>query len=315
MPNGTPPPTFPVFDFGARFAAQQAGYRRILESQERMFDLQRAVNGTLFKVQQQADAVLADPEISEENKAEIRGLLVDAEELRANAGALVDKAGQMRLVMLRDAVEEIGRTLQKLKAYRSEVTLGETGLETGGFDRILADIETRYRDLYRPMFPFTKLPGTIAVATVPNIQGWTEQDWDKVHNQMDGPIFLWSNQECKANWNVPGVPACEGPDLFHALSMINQIFVAKQNQIDIMQEFPIISGLDMLFLGGRAEEYDYVVAEAQEALDAVLAVVKDLGRTVAALLKGIRKAAEAFAKAPILLIAGGILAIMVLRKK
>jgi hypothetical protein len=165
------------------------------------------------------------------------------------------------------------------------------------------------------MFPLTKLPG--AVAEIPNPATWTEQDWDRITTHLDGPIFMWDGQRCRAEFPkiAPGVPACEGPDYLAMLMLVNQIFVAKENQIDIMREFPIISFFDMTFMGGELEEYEDEVRAAENALKAAKESGEDLLATLAALLKGIRKAAETFAKAPVLLIAGGLLALTLLRKK
>lgn len=306
-------PTFYVFDAGDFFSKHRENYIQILGMQEKIHALQRKVHALVFQTQERVAEIVAKPEITAEHKAEAEGLLVQAAALRDSADAQVTHIDRIRLTMLRDTVDEIGRTLQQLKAWRSEIELGEAGIESAGFDRILADLEARYKGVYRPMFPLTKLPG--AVAQVPNPSAWTEQEWEKIHTNLDGPLILWDVQECIANWKIPGINPCEGPDYFHTLSMINQIFVAKQNQIDIIEEFPIISALDMMFFGGDFEEYDEELKKAEEALAAAEETVGDILKTLAAILKGIRKAAETFAKAPVLLIAGGLVAIMLLRKK
>jgi len=306
------PDTFPVWDFGAQFAAQKAAYENILVLQEQMHATAREVHGTLFRTRESVAQAFASPEITEAQRADLEKLIADAEALEASAAAKVLNVDVMRLTMLRDVVDEIGTTLQKLKAWRSEIILGEKGLETG-FDPLLAGVVARYKAVYRPEFPLTKLPG--AIAQVPDPSGWGDQEWDHIDRALDGPIFMWSPKECEENWHVPGVPDCDGPDYFTALTMINMIFVAKQNQIDIMDEFPIIAAFDVALLGGALEEYEGAVKVAQEALDALWGVLKDLGKTAAAIIEGVRKAAETFAKAPILLIAGAAAIMLLLNRK
>jgi hypothetical protein len=305
-------PTFPVFDYGSLFAKQKRVYLLMVDVQERIHKLLDQVSLSYDAAMVKAAEVSKDPKIAPEDRWKVERLVADANSLMIKARAAVRNVDLMRLEMLRDVVDHIGSTIMKLRAWRNEIVLGEKGLETS-FDPMLDGIEVRYREVYRPIFPMGKLPGS--KGAIPDPSGWTEQEWEQIQDLLDGPLFLWSPKECEENWRVAGVPDCDGPDYFHTLSLINQVFVAKENQLDIQREFPIVATVDYMLLGGEMEEYDKETEAAKTALDATKNVLEDLMLLLGALVEGARKVAQTFAKAPILVLAAGVLALTLLKKR
>ena len=319
--------TFEIWNFGETFNRQKAAYVKILQMQDEVHEMHRKTAGTLFRAKEQVAEFSARTDVTPEQKAQVEALLLQADALFQKSAAFVVKVDTMRLTMLRDVVDEIGDTLQRLKATRSLVQLGETGLETS-FDPLLAGVVARYKAVYRPMFrlhlspkdvldPYNPLASPLVYGEVPDPTGWTEQDWERIALRLDGPLFFWSPGECEKNWPRvdPNVPDCDGPDYFTTLTMINMVHVAMRNQLDIWREFPIIASFDMIVMGGSLEEYEEIIGKAQKALDAALESGEDILKLIAALLKALRKGAEALAGAPGILIAAGVVAYLVLRRK
>lgn len=308
--------TFAIWDFGKKFSDQREAYRAILTLQAEVHEQDRKVHETLFRAQGQVAEVMATEGVTPEQKAEVEALLAKAIALAEESRDFVRRVDIARLSMLRDVVDEIGETLQRLKANRASIQLGEKGLETG-FDPLLAGVVARYKAVYRPMFRLRVSPDEGVHGELPDPTGWTEQDWEKIALHLDGPLFFWSPAECEEYWPkvAPGVPDCDGPDYFTTLTMINMVHVALENQLDIWREFPIIATFDMLFMGGGLEEYEKEIGMAQKALDAAEETGEDVLKLAAAILKALRKGAEALAGAPGILIAAGVVAYFLLRRK
>lgn len=151
-------------------------------------------------------------------------LFVDTKQiyLDARANAAEFDNPRLHVDVMFTLVELLGRLIQEIRVLRSEITRGEVGL--AGFDADLVGLQRRYRNLYRPFFE--DLPSPVE---------WTDEQWSSFAEDLEGPILLWDLATCKERWGIPfGTPACEGPDLHMALSLLHQTGVATDHQQELV---------------------------------------------------------------------------------
>lgn len=151
-------------------------------------------------------------------------LFVDTKRIYIDARSNAVEFNELRMhvdVMF-TIVEMIGHILRELRKLRIEITRGEVGLR--GFDADLVGLQRRYANLYRPFFEHLSPPAE-----------WSEEQWQDYHENLEGPILLWDLKTCQERWGIPfGTPACEGPDLLMALSLMHQLGVAQQTQKELV---------------------------------------------------------------------------------
>ena len=180
-------------------------------------------------------------------------LFVDTKQLYLDAKANAAELDEPRLhvdVMFA-LVELLGRLIREVRILRAEITRGEEGL--AGFDADLAGLQLRYRNLYRPFFEDLPPPAE-----------WTEEQWQSFEEDLEGPILLWDLKTCQARWGIPfGTPACEGPDLQMALSLLHQTGVAAEHQQELIASF---YGLADLTLQDITASLQGVAREAGKAI-------------------------------------------------
>lgn len=278
-----------TIDAGGIFARTKEVYADLVEQEEKAEEAVREARAMVYDAEQSPRA------------ADYGEQLAQAKELLAKAELLLPEIRRVRLNALMRTVNNLGSTLARVKAARANIELGEEGFGPQ-FDADLANITARYQSVYRPLFPV----GPGGQVQVPDPAAMTEQEWELLHQRAEGPIFFWDYNQCQAEWKVAGVPPCTGPDYLHALSLVNQVFVAWENQIEIRDEFPIIGFVDTV-LGGKLEEAGGVVRETED-------IATDIYELLKALLEITKKAAKGLASLPAwVLIGGGVAAFFLLR--
>jgi hypothetical protein len=278
-----------TFDAGALFAKTKKVYADVVAQEEKAERTLR--NGR---------SLIADAE--RRAKPDQQALLDEARQMEAQGLDLLYRVRLMRLQILAKSVHDLGNTLQRVKSQRAQIELGEKGLAS--FDAALNGMIQRYEKVYRPMFPL-RPDGDVQLPDPTTID---EQYWDALYNRVEGPLFFWSPAECMERWIVAGVPACSGPDYLQGMSLVNQVFVATQNQVDIMREFPILSFVDQVVFSGNLEEGDEIIADIDDVLD-------QIKRLLAAILQIAVKGAEALAATPGWILVGGAAALFLLSRR
>jgi len=279
------------------FSRWRANYASIVEHYNATEQGVRDAHASIFHSEQ----LVAKADLQPEARAEADALLVKAKGLLVDAEALADQAAQLRIRTLLKTVNHLGDNLATVKKWRAKVTLGEIGFGPG-FDSDLADLEQRYAHFYRPAFPI--LAG--GIIDLPDAREWGEQEWAE-WDAIEGPLYFWGIEDCRDRWNVPNVPACEGPDLGTSFSLINQVHEAWKNEVDMINEFPIIGIFDKM-LGGHFEESAEALEKAQTILTRIQNVIKDVAKIV-------EKTIHTIATAPGILIVGGAVALYLLSRK
>ncbi len=194
---------------------------------------------------------------------------------KANAAEL-DDAG-LHVEVMRELVGLLERLLQQIRILRSDITRGEVGLK--GFDADLAGLQLRYRNLYRPFFE------DLAPASE-----WSDEMWTSFEEDIEGPILMWDLKTCQERWGIPfGTPACEGPDLQMALSLLHQTGVAQEHQETLIRSVYGLADLNLRDVTGALEGAARAVGEkAAAALGAI-------GQGAADYFKKATKASKGFA--------------------
>lgn len=135
-------------------------------------------------------------------------------------------------------VDMMGWFLRRLRLLRIEITRGEVGLR--GFDADFAGVSQRYANLYRPFFEGAAPPSE-----------WTAEQWQSFEEDVEGPILLWDIQECRERWGIAfSSPPCEGPDLLMTLSLVHQLGVAEQTQLELVESCYGLADVTMSEIGG-----------------------------------------------------------------
>jgi len=298
-------PVFVPFKFSNAFNRQKEAYLAVLELQADLHAGQAEVLTSLGDAREQVEEAVAKGSLASEQETEIHALLSRAGQQSATLETRVAAVDRLRLTMLRNIVVEIGVMLGQLQVWRSNILLGEAGLETS-FDPVIAGVLARYESVYAPIFK-----GGI----IPDATNWGPEQWAAIAQQLDGPLFLWTPGECKENWKIAGVPDCDGPDYMTTLSLIPMVEAAEENQLDIMQEFTALASLDLMFTGGALEEYGGAVEVAQHAYDAATETLENIWEILEAVAKVAAKAAGALAGLPGILLLGGAAWWFFFRKK
>lgn len=184
-----------------------------------------------------------------------RQIYLDA---RANAAEFDEP--RLRVDALYVIVEMLGSLLNEITAIRAQIRLGEQGL--AGFDADLAGLRQRYANVYRPFFDELTPP-----------EEWTAEQWKAFEDDLEGPILLWDLKTCQERWGIEfASPACEGPDLLTALSLLHQSGAATETQRELLKS---VYGKAQ----HTAEELAETVAEgATAAAGAIASAFGDIGR-------------------------------------
>jgi hypothetical protein len=249
----------------------------------------------------QSEQLVAKANLTPGARGKADALLVEARRLLAEAEMFADNAAQLRIRTLIKTVGLVGDNINTIRKWRAKVTLGEIGFGPG-FDSDLAGLEQRYAQFYRPAFPIL----TAGIIDIPDARQWGEQEWAE-WGRIEGPMFFWGIQECRDNWKVPNVPACEGPDLFTSFSLINQIHEAWKNEVDMINEFPVLGLLDKM-LGGHFEEAAEIIEKIDEILTRITNVIKEVAKLI-------EKVVHTLAATPGILLVGGAIALYVFSRK
>lgn len=144
-----------------------------------------------------------------------------------DARILLDRVERLRLRAMAEVVVTLGKVIGHVREARDRIQTSQPGLQE--FDQRLADLERRYRELYRPYFNYLN-----DQPIVPETKNWSAEQWGDLRRRLEGPILLWSPKECEELWAFPAIPDCNGPDYFEAWSMINQIFQAEELEAELV---------------------------------------------------------------------------------
>ena len=189
--------------------------------------------------------------------ADTKQVYLDA---RANAAEFDEP--KLRVNAMYAIVKMIGNFLGRIQILRIQITKGEVGLK--GFDADLAGLQKRYMNLYKPYFE-----------DVPDPRGWTAEDWATFEEDIEGPILLWDLKTCKERWGIPfGTPACEGPDLLTALSLLHQLGIAETLQQELLASLYGFADITMQEIG------QYWSEKADKAGQAVANAFKDIATNI-----------------------------------
>jgi len=272
-----------TIDVGTLFPKYQSMYRQAAAQQAEAQDQVRAVRATVAK---------ARARLEPKQLAQVETLLAQADGVEAQAGSLT-------LSIMADTVANIGETLTRVRATRAKIVLGTEGLAE--LDNRIDTVGQRYHEVYRPMFPIEG-----GEVHIPTASSMGDQEWDLFNRRLRDPIYFWSPQECLAQWNVAGVPPCLGPDLFTTL--VNEVHVAMQNQIDMMREYPIFSFIE--------ENFGAFIDALVELAGNLIRIVKAITKIINRVVETIADVAEGVASAPgwLLLAGAGGLGFLMLKR-
>ncbi|MCH9684700.1 MAG: hypothetical protein K0V04_24910, partial [Deltaproteobacteria bacterium] len=149
--------------------------------------------------------------------ADIKQVYLDA---RSNAAEFNEP--RLHVDVMFGLVEMLGHLVVEITKLRAQTDLGEAGL--AGFDSDLVGLTKRYTNLYQPFFDDASPPSQ-----------WTEERWQSYQEDVEGPILLWDRETCQERWSIEfGSPACDGPDLLTALSLLHQTGVALEFQQELL---------------------------------------------------------------------------------
>jgi len=281
-----------TIDAGGLFARTKKLYRNLVAVEEKSEDQARLARSMISQAK-------TAPNLSEVDLSKI----AEATELMVTVDGLLMQARESRLKLLAHTVNGLGSTLARVRGYRAQVSLGEQGLKQ--LDADLENITLRYENVYRPMFPV--LAG--GIVQMPDPREMTEQAWEHVENNLEGPLFFWDYNACQDFWSDIHAPSCTGPDYLFALSLINQVIVALEHELEMRREFWIIAAIDDGLFDGALEEQDQVFAKIERAAEDIAGILAD----IFAILKGITGALR---KTPgVVLLALGVGVFILSRKK
>lgn len=278
---------------GEYFAEAKKGYLRILDNEQAAYALRERAVEMIAEAQVTA-AALPD-------RIEADTLIANAQGKLVEIDVLLRQISLDRLTTLMRTVNSIGSTIGRLRITRAKVSL----VDPADFDTRFANLERRYNEIYRPMFPV----GAGGIIEVPDPLTMTAEAWETIHTHVEGPIFLWDIVQCRENWVVPGVPDCKGPDYLDVLSMINQVMEMWLTEIDLRGEFPMISFYDDI-LNGFVKRVAGMLVEVENIINNVGRTLKSLSELAANVTGAIADVTAAVAKSPgwlmLAVVGGGI---------
>lgn len=275
-----------TIDVGTMFPKYQDMYRQAVDMQEDALAQVREVRATVAEVR---------PRLAPKQLAEVEALLARAAGVEAEAGSLT-------LQIMADTVANIGDTLTRVRASRARIVLGTEGLAE--LDNRIATVGQRYHEVYRPMFPIEN-----GAVLIPNAASMGDQEWDLFNRRLRDPIYFWSPKECLEQWNVAGVPPCIGPDLFTTLSMVNEVHVALEHQIEMRRDFPLFSFIE--------ENFGNFIDAIVELAGHMIRIVKAITKIITKVVEAVADVVEAVADTPgwLLLAGAGGLGYLMLRRR
>lgn len=290
MPNGEEE-EFDL-DVGGIYATAKNTYSKLYQQSESAAELVRRARALVFEAKQHPKAG--------QNAEKI----IQAEELLERAEGLVPEILAVRLSALAQTIDDIGASINRAAEVRSNVQLGEEGFGPQ-FDADMKHITERYNMLYRPWFPVVD-----GETQIPDPESMTDQDWDKLYREVEGPVFFYDLQQCKAEMEGMVVHPCTGPDFLLALELVDMAFVAWEAEMDLRDAFPLLSHADLTFFAGELEASAEIVGDAES-------VVTDIEELLAALVKTAAKVAKGIASTPGALLVGvaGALVVLYLARK
>lgn len=231
--------------------------------------------------------VVANPTEGEPSRKQSRAIQLDyiriytdwkTAYLRARAEAERQHAPQLRVVAMQGTIHLLRETIHIAQRHRAEVRLG-AGLRQ--LDTDLAGLRARYRQLYARWSP----------EELPPPSEWTPQEWESFVEDLEGPILLWSGEECRARWGIPfGAPPCQGPDLLLAMQIVNGLAEARMMELDLLD--PLAAPVGAAF-ASTAIQLDALLESsaglAQEAGTALADVARDMGSNIMGYLEAATK--------------------------
>lgn len=292
-----------IIKAGEIFAETKNAYVSMMRSQGEADEMTVRAETMMDQVRQ----MVADPALAAESRAEAEALLAEAEVKLGEIQAQDRKIAQERVVVLMRTVNSMGSTIARLRGYRETIVL----VDPADFDLRFDGLQARYDEVYRPLFPV----GPGGIITVPDVAAMTKEDWQRLHTHAEGPLLLWDIAECREKWPIgaAAVPACKGPDFLEALSMVNQIHEALLTQIELREDFPLLSFFDDV-LGGFVTWIAEAVQGVRATYEEFVRLVKAIGKIAHKVIEGAADIAETVAKAPGMLLlaaaAGGAYLLM-----
>ena len=178
--------------------------------------------------------------------------------VRAKQGAAEFGAPSLRVQAMTATLNILRDLVNLATAQRARIKLGTAGL--GQLDRDLADLRARYQGIYGRWDPEEMDPP----------KQWDAETWEDFEESMEGPIVLWSIEDCRNRWGIPFLPACQGPDLLLAIQTVNGVAEARAAELDIKN--PLISPVGAIY----AEAHEFFLQAAEFAKDEVRGVFLEL---------------------------------------
>ena len=197
--------------------------------------------------------------------ADTKAMVVQARQRAAELGAPT-----LRVIAMQATLDILRKLTNLAVGQRARIQLGTRGL--GQLDHDLTGLRSRYRGIYGRWDPDEMDPP----------QQWDTETWEDFEESLEGPVLLWSLEDCRAKWGLPFLPACQGPDLLLAVQIVNGLAEARAAEFDLKN--PLISPVGAIyahthaFFMSTAEFFEGEVRSALlEAAQAADDIAKHIG--------------------------------------
>lgn len=157
-----------------------------------------------------------------------KAMYVTAKEKATTLGAPI-----LRILAMQATLDILRKLINLAVGQRGRIELGTRGL--GQLDRDLAGLRARYAGIYGRWIPEEMDPP----------EQWDADTWEDFEESLEGPVLLWSIEDCRDKWGLPFLPACQGPDLLLAVQIVNGIAEARAAELDMKN--PLISPVGAIY--------------------------------------------------------------------
>ena len=197
--------------------------------------------------------------------ADTKAMVITAREKAAQLGAPI-----LRVMAMQATLDILRKLINLAVAQRGRLALGASGLAQ--LDQDLAGLRARYAGIYGRWSPDEMDPP----------EQWDAETWEDFEESLEGPVLLWSIEDCRSQWGIPFLPACQGPDLLLAVQTVNGLAEARAAELNMMN--PLVSPVGAIyahthaFFLGVAEGFEGAVRDAfLEAARAADDIAKHIG--------------------------------------
>lgn len=138
--------------------------------------------------------------------------------MRTKAQAEELGAPHLRVIAMSSVIELLRDMVNLATSYRGAIEISKDDMRQT--DRDLAGLRQRFRGLYSRWNP----------DELDDPATWDADTWTDFEETLEGPILTWDRRTCEAQWGIPFLPPCEGPDLLTAVRTINQLIELRTFQ-------------------------------------------------------------------------------------